>query len=117
MALILFLAFSGLVIVIFIKRFGGKASKGWASSLMSDTREEKIPGSLGALTMLMTWMSHLFAFVVGEGVAVQIERRFGRRCSGLSRFQMLSRIFSHDWMAAGLRALLRATGSNLALKS
>ena len=44
--LILFLALAGLVIVYLYKRFGGKASKGWASSLMSDTRvRRKIPWS------------------------------------------------------------------------
>ena len=69
-----FLAPCGLFITYLNRNYGGKSQKGMELLFeVGEGREKNIPKRLIPLTILSTWMTHLFGGSAGrEGVAVQL---------------------------------------------
>ena len=69
-----FLAIAGILITYLNRTYGGKSQKGMELLFeVGEGREKDIPKRLIPLTILSTWMTHLFGGSAGrEGVAVQL---------------------------------------------
>ncbi len=107
--LILFLPAAGVIIAKVYSLVGGKCVKGMGLIFQAGHGEEdEIPLRLIPLTVIGTWMTHLFGGSAGrEGVAVQIGATFshwvGRKINMVSD----SKIFLVTGMAAGFAGLFQ----------
>lgn len=107
--LIPFLAISGLLIIFFYDRFGGKAKAGMSLLFeVGQGKEEAIPPVLIPLIILSTWMTHLFGGSAGrEGVAVQIGASLAHYFTKFSQFENASRLYLVIGMSAGFAGLFQ----------
>ncbi len=107
--LIWFLPIAGLAIIGLYNKIGKNSIKGM--SLVFDTAhgsEETIPKRLVPLTILTTWMTHLFGGSAGrEGVAVQIGASISHAFSKKINIPNGRRIFIVTGMAAGFAGLFQ----------
>lgn len=107
--LIWFLPIAGLAIIGLYNKIGKNSIKGM--SLIFDTAhgsEETIPKRLVPLTILTTWMTHLFGGSAGrEGVAVQIGASISHAFSKKINIPNGRRIFIVTGMAAGFAGLFQ----------
>ena len=105
--LIPFLGFAGLVIMSVNMRFGGKAQRGMG--LVFDVglgAEDKIPLRMVPLTIISTWMTHLFGGSAGrEGVAVQIGATISMQIAVLRPRGTKYHVIVTSGMAAGFAGL------------
>lgn len=103
------LAFSGVIIVYVYNKIGKNSMKGMA--LVFETaqqKEEKIPMRLIPLTILSTWITHLFGGSAGrEGVAVQIGATFAHRIGRIVKLKNSEKILLVTGMAAGFGGLFQ----------
>ena len=104
-----FLAPCGLFITYLNRNYGGKSQKGMELLFeVGEGREKNIPKRLIPLTILSTWMTHLFGGSAGrEGVAVQLG---GTVAHTLRREELgpdASRIYLVTGMAAGFGGLFQ----------
>ena len=104
-----FLAPCGLFITYLNRNYGGKSQKGMELLFeVGEGREKNIPKRLIPLTILSTWMTHLFGGSAGrEGVAVQLG---GTVAHALRREELgpdASRIYLVTGMAAGFGGLFQ----------
>ena len=104
-----FLAPCGLFITYLNRNYGGKSQKGMELLFeVGEGREKDIPKRLIPLTILSTWMTHLFGGSAGrEGVAVQLG---GTVAHALRREELgpdASRIYLVTGMAAGFGGLFQ----------
>lgn len=107
--LIWFLPIAGLAIIGLYNKIGKNSIKGM--SLVFDTAhgsEKTIPKRLVPLTILTTWMTHLFGGSAGrEGVAVQIGASISHAFSKKINIPNGRRIFIVTGMAAGFAGLFQ----------
>ena len=107
--LIWFLPIAGLAIICLYNKIGKNSIKGM--SLIFDTAhgsEETIPKRLVPLTILTTWMTHLFGGSAGrEGVAVQIGASISHAFSKKINIPNCRKIFIVTGMAAGFAGLFQ----------
>ena len=104
-----FLALAGILITYLNRTYGGKSQKGMELLFeVGEGREKDIPKRLIPLTILSTWMTHLFGGSAGrEGVAVQLG---GTVAHALRREELgpdASRIYLVTGMAAGFGGLFQ----------
>lgn len=104
-----FLALSGLLITFAYNKFGKNSIKGM--TLVFETaqhKEEKIPMRLIPLTIMSTWITHLFGGSAGrEGVAVQIGATFAHRIGRMVKIKNSEKILLITGMAAGFGGLFQ----------
>lgn len=104
-----FLALAGILITYLNRNYGGKSQKGMELLFeVGEGKEKNIPKRLIPLTILSTWMTHLFGGSAGrEGVAVQlggtVAHALRREGLGLNA----SRIYLVTGMAAGFGGLFQ----------
>ena len=104
-----FLALAGILITYLNRTYGGKSQKGMELLFeVGEGREKAIPKRLIPLTILSTWLTHLFGGSAGrEGVAVQLG---GTVAHALRRDWLgphASRIYLVTGMAAGFGGLFQ----------
>lgn len=104
-----FLSLAGILITYLNKNYGGKSQKGMELLFeVGEGREKDIPKRLIPLTILSTWLTHLFGGSAGrEGVAVQLG---GTVAHALRREELgpdASRIYLVTGMAAGFGGLFQ----------
>ena len=104
-----FLALAGILITYLNRNYGGKSQKGMELLFeVGEGREKAIPKRLIPLTILSTWLTHLFGGSAGrEGVAVQLG---GTVAHALRRDWLgphASRIYLVTGMAAGFGGLFQ----------
>lgn len=104
-----FLPLAGILITYLNRTYGGKSKKGMELLFeVGEGREKNIPKRLIPLTILSTWMTHLFGGSAGrEGVAVQLG---GTVAHALRREELgpdASRIYLVTGMAAGFGGLFQ----------
>ena len=104
-----FLAIAGILITYLNRTYGGKSQKGMELLFeVGEGREKAIPKRLIPLTILSTWLTHLFGGSAGrEGVAVQLG---GTVAHALRRDWLgphASRIYLVTGMAAGFGGLFQ----------
>ena len=104
-----FLALAGILITYLNRTYGGKSQKGMELLFeVGDGREKDIPKRLIPLTILSTWLTHLFGGSAGrEGVAVQLG---GTVAHALRRDWLgphASRVYLVTGMAAGFGGLFQ----------
>ena len=104
-----FLALAGILITYLNVTYGGKSQKGM--ELLFEVGEEKekdIPKRLIPLTILSTWMTHLFGGSAGrEGVAVQLGGTVAHALRREGLGPDASRIYLVTGMAAGFGGLFQ----------
>lgn len=104
-----FLGLSGLLITFVYNKFGKNSIKGM--TLIFETaqhKEEKIPMRLIPLTIISTWITHLFGGSAGrEGVAVQIGATFAHRIGRMVKIKNSEKILLVTGMAAGFGGLFQ----------
>lgn len=104
-----FLALAGILITHLNRTYGGKSQKGMELLFeVGEGKEKDIPKRLIPLTILSTWMTHLFGGSAGrEGVAVQLG---GTVAHALRREDLVpdaSRVYLVTGMAAGFGGLFQ----------
>jgi len=107
--LIVFLPVAGLFIAFIYQKFAGKASQGMGLIFkVGQGKEENIPLRLIPLSMISTWISHLFGASVGrEGVAVQLGASLFNNFSKTKSLKNYQQDFSIIGMAAGFAGLFQ----------
>ncbi|GLB29758.1 voltage-gated chloride channel protein [Lacrimispora amygdalina] len=107
--LILFLPAAGVVIAKSYSMVGGKCVKGMGLIFsVGHGEEDVIPLRLIPLTVIGTWMTHLFGGSAGrEGVAVQIGATFSHWVGRKMNMVSDSKIFLVTGMAAGFSGLFQ----------
>lgn len=107
--LIPFLAVAGALIVYIYNKIGKNSMKGMTLIFESaDSEEESIPKRLIPLTILTTWITHLFGGSAGrEGVAVQIGAAIAHNIGQKIDIKNSRRIFLVTGMAAGFAGLFQ----------
>jgi len=107
--LIWFLPIAGVIIIYLYNKIGKNSIKGM--SLVFDTAngiEENIPKRLVPLTILTTWITHLFGGSAGrEGVSVQLGAAISHTVSKKITIPNSKRIFIVTGMAAGFSGLFQ----------
>ena len=103
------LAPCGLFITYLNRSYGGKSQKGMELLFeVGEGREKDIPKRLIPLTILSTWLTHLFGGSVGrEGVAVQLGGTVAHALRRDSLGPHASRIYLVTGMAAGFGGLFQ----------
>ena len=104
-----FLAPCGLFITYLNRSYGGKSQKGMELLFeVGEGREKDIPKRLIPLTILSTWLTHLFGGSAGrEGVAVQLGGTVAHALRRDSLGPHASRIYLVTGMAAGFGGLFQ----------
>jgi voltage-gated chloride channel family protein len=104
-----FLAPCGLFITYLNQTYGGKSQKGMELLFeVGEGREKDIPKRLIPLTILSTWLTHLFGGSAGrEGVAVQLGGTVAHALRRDSLGPHASRIYLVTGMAAGFGGLFQ----------
>ncbi|MGT2705246.1 voltage-gated chloride channel protein [Streptococcus rubneri] len=104
-----FLAPCGLFITYLNRSYGGKSQKGMELLFeVGEGKEKDIPKRLIPLTILSTWMTHLFGGSAGrEGVAVQLGGTVAHALRRDSLGPHASRIYLVTGMAAGFGGLFQ----------
>ena len=104
-----FLAPCGLFITYLNRSYGGKSQKGMELLFeVSEGREKDIPKRLIPLTILSTWLTHLFGGSAGrEGVAVQLGGTVAHALRREGLGPHASRIYLVTGMAAGFGGLFQ----------
>ena len=107
-----FLPLAGILITYLNRTYGGKSQKGMELLFeVGEGREKAIPKRLIPLTILSTWLTHLFGGSAGrEGVAVQLG---GTVAHALRRDWLgphASRIYLVTGMVAGFGGLFQKIG-------
>lgn len=104
-----FLAPCGLFITYLNRSYGGKSQKGMELIFeVGEGKEKDIPKRLIPLTILSTWMTHLFGGSAGrEGVAVQLGGTVAHALRRDSLGPHASRIYLVTGMAAGFGGLFQ----------
>ena len=104
-----FLAPCGLFITYLNRNYGGKSQKGMELLFeVGEGREKDIPKRLIPLTILSTWLTHLFGGSAGrEGVAVQLGGTVAHALRRDSLGPHASRIYLVTGMAAGFGGLFQ----------
>ncbi|MDF2886251.1 MAG: voltage-gated chloride channel protein [Lacrimispora sp.] len=107
--LILFLPAAGVIIAKAYSMFGGKCVKGMGLIFsVGHGEEDVIPLRLIPLTVIGTWLTHLFGGSAGrEGVAVQIGATFSHWVGRKMNMVSDSKIFLVTGMAAGFSGLFQ----------
>ena len=104
-----FLALAGILITYLNRNYGGKSQKGMELLFeVGEGREKDIPKRLIPLTILSTWMTHLFGGSAGrEGVAVQLGGTVAHAIQREGLGPDASRIYLVTGMAAGFGGLFQ----------
>ena len=104
-----FLALAGIFITYLNRTYGGKSQKGMELLFeVGEGREKDIPKRLIPLTILSTWLTHLFGGSAGrEGVAVQLGGTVAHALRRDSLGPHASRIYLVTGMAAGFGGLFQ----------
>lgn len=104
-----FLALAGILITYLNRNYGGKSQKGMELLFeVGEGREKNIPKRLIPLTILSTWMTHLFGGSAGrEGVAVQLGGTVAHALRREGLGPDASRIYLVTGMAAGFGGLFQ----------
>lgn len=104
-----FLALAGILITYLNRTYGGKSQKGMELLFeVGEGREKDIPKRLIPLTILSTWMTHLFGGSAGrEGVAVQLGGTVAHALRREGIGPDASRIYLVTGMAAGFGGLFQ----------
>ena len=104
-----FLALAGILITSLNRTYGGKSQKGMELLFeVGEGREKDIPKRLIPLTILSTWMTHLFGGSAGrEGVAVQLGGTVAHALRREGLGPDASRIYLVTGMAAGFGGLFQ----------
>ena len=111
-----FLPLAGILITYLNRTYGGKSQKGMELLFeVGEGREKAIPKRLIPLTILSTWLTHLFGGSAGrEGVAVQlgatVSHWFGKKFS----IPNTSKIFEETGLALTLHGFIWSLGWPLA---
>lgn len=107
MKLIFLLPVAGIWVIWIYRKFSEKAIKGMNLVFnVGHGEEESIPLALVPLSMIGTWMTHLFGGSAGrEGVAVQIGATVSHYIGSRIKIENASRIFLVTGMAAGFAGL------------
>ena len=107
--LIPFLSISGVAIVYIYNKIGKNSIKGMTLVFESADKEDAvIPKRLIPLTILSTWITHLFGGSAGrEGVAVQIGATVAHNIGRKIDIENSGRIFLITGMAAGFAGLFQ----------
>lgn len=105
--LIPFLPIAGLIIVYMYKKIGKNTNKGMSLVFSAGNEElQEIPKRMIPLTIIGTWMTHLFGGSAGrEGVAVQIGATFSHAIGRKLPHRNASKIMLITGMAAGFGGL------------
>ncbi|MFQ6984815.1 MAG: chloride channel protein [Enterococcus faecium] len=105
--LIPFLPIAGLIIVYMYKKIGKNTNKGMSLVFSAGNEElQEIPKRMIPLTIIGTWMTHLFGGSAGrEGVAVQIGATFSHAIGRKLPYRNASKIMLITGMAAGFGGL------------
>lgn len=104
-----FLALAGILITYINRTYGGKSQKGMELLFeVGEGREKDIPKRLIPLTILSTWLTHLFGGSAGrEGVAVQLGGTVAHALRREGLGPHASRIYLVTGMAAGFGGLFQ----------
>ena len=104
-----FLALAGILITYLNRNYGGKSQKGMELLFeVGEGKEKNIPKRLIPLTILSTWMTHLFGGSAGrEGVAVQLGGTVAHALRREGLGPGASRIYLVTGMAAGFGGLFQ----------
>ena len=104
-----FLALAGILITYLNRNYGGKSQKGMELLFeVGEGKEKNIPKRLIPLTILSTWMTHLFGGSAGrEGVAVQLGGTVAHAIQREGLGPDASRIYLVTGMAAGFGGLFQ----------
>lgn len=104
-----FLSLAGILITYLNKNYGGKSQKGMELLFeVGESREKDIPKRLIPLTILSTWMTHLFGGSAGrEGVAVQLGGTVAHALRREGLGADASRVYLVTGMAAGFGGLFQ----------
>ena len=104
-----FLALAGILITYLNQTYGGKSPKGMELRFGGgEGREKDIPKRLIPLTILSTWLTHLFGGSAGrEGVAVQLGGTVAHALRRKGLGPDASRIYLVTGMAAGFGGLFQ----------
>ena len=104
-----FLALAGILITYLNRTYGGKSQKGMELLFeVGEGREKDIPKRLIPLTILSTWLTHLFGGSAGrEGVAVQLGGTVAHALRREGLGPDASRIYLVTGMAAGFGGLFQ----------
>ena len=104
-----FLALAGILITYLNRNYGGKSQKGMELLFeVGEGKEKNIPKRLIPLTILSTWMTHLFGGSAGrEGVAVQLGGTVAHALRREGIGPDASRIYLVTGMAAGFGGLFQ----------
>ena len=104
-----FLALAGILITYLNRNYGGKSQKGMELLFeVGEGKEKNIPKRLIPLTILSTWMTHLFGGSAGrEGVAVQLGGTVAHALRREGLGPNASRIYLVTGMAAGFGGLFQ----------
>lgn len=104
-----FLALAGILITYLNRTYGGMSQKGMELLFeVGEGREKDIPKRLIPLTILSTWMTHLFGGSAGrEGVAVQLGGTVAHALRREGLGPDASRIYLVTGMAAGFGGLFQ----------
>ena len=104
-----FLALAGILITYLNRTYGGKSQKGMELLFeVGEGREKDIPKRLIPLTILSTWLTHLFGGSAGrEGVAVQLGGTVAHALRREGLGPHASRIYLVTGMAAGFGGLFQ----------
>ena len=104
-----FLALAGILITYLNRNYGGKSQKGMELLFeVGEGKEKNIPKRLIPLTILSTWMTHLFGGSAGrEGVAVQLGGTVAHALRREGLGPKASRIYLVTGMAAGFGGLFQ----------
>ena len=104
-----FLALAGILIIYLNRTYGGKSQKGMELLFeVGEGKEKDIPKRLIPLTILSTWMTHLFGGSAGrEGVAVQLGGTVAHALRREGIGPDASQIYLVTGMAAGFGGLFQ----------
>ena len=104
-----FLSLAGILITYLNRNYGGKSQKGMELLFeVGEGKEKNIPKRLIPLTILSTWMTHLFGGSAGrEGVAVQLGGTVAHALRREGLGPNASRIYLVTGMAAGFGGLFQ----------
>lgn len=107
MKLIFFLPLAGMLLILIYRKVSKKAMKGMNLVFnVGHGEEDSIPLTLVPLSIIGTWMTHLFGGSAGrEGVAVQIGATVSHYIGSRIKIENASRVFLVTGMAAGFAGL------------
>lgn len=102
-----FLGIAGVIMMSINMRYGGKAQKGMGLVFaVGLNQEDSIPMRMAPMTVVSTWMTHLFGGSAGrEGVAIQIGATIAMQFSRLCKIDINKHIILTIGMAAGFAGL------------